>query len=180
MKQVLLLGGGCFWCIEEGMRRLQGVERVISGYAGGDRPHPSYQHVSSGESGHIEVVQVTFDDSILSLETVVEVFCTLHDPTSRDRQGADSGSQYRSVIFCNQEQREGVEHALERIDALSLYGDPIVTEVGLDVPFYPAEEYHQDYYENNKQNGYCQVVISPKLAKLRKAHRHLLKPEYQD
>lgn len=174
-REVATLGGGCFWCVEAALVRLRGVEEVVSGYAGGQVPDPSYQAVCTGSTGHAEVVQVTFDPAVISYRDLLEVFFTVHDPTTRNRQGADVGTQYRSVIFTHTpEQRETAEAVIRELDAEGIFPRPIVTEVSPLEEFYPAEEYHQRYFERNPNQGYCQAVIVPKLAKLWEKHRHRL------
>lgn len=170
------LGGGCFWCLEAAFLRLKGVESVVSGYAGGSVPDPGYRQVCTGTTGHAEVVQVRFDDSVIGFATLLEVFFTIHDPTTPNRQGADVGSQYRSVIFYHDEpQREVAETQIAALEAAGIWGTPIVTEV-LPLPqFYPAEAYHQDYFRQNPYQGYCQAVVAPKVAKLRQRHASLLR-----
>ncbi|MBQ4912933.1 peptide-methionine (S)-S-oxide reductase MsrA [Maribacter sp. MMG018] len=166
----ITLGGGCFWCTEAVFQKVKGVSSVISGYTGGTAPgKPTYREICSGLTGHAEVVQITFDPDIISLNDILEIFMTTHDPTTLNRQGADVGTQYRSVIYYNNEKQRKV--AKKVIDKMSsFYTDPIVTEISPLGPFYEAEDYHQDYYKNNSEQGYCQVVINPKLAKLRKLH----------
>jgi peptide-methionine (S)-S-oxide reductase len=160
------LGGGCFWCIEAALKDLKGVDHVVSGYAGGTTPDPTYEQVCSGRTGHAEVVQVTFDPAVLSYHDLLEVFFTVHDPTTQDRQGADVGSQYRSIVLTHDADQAETARAIIA-ELAQAFPAPIVTEVvPLDV-FYEAEAYHQDYYANNPGQGYCQVVIAPKLAKLR-------------
>jgi peptide-methionine (S)-S-oxide reductase len=175
MDQTIVMGGGCFWCIDAVMRPLKGVKEVVSGYAGGETKNPSYEEVCSGTTGHAEVVQVTFDSETVSLEQLLKVFFTLHDPTTLNRQGADAGTQYRSVVYYTEpEQREIILKVMEEIDAEGVWEDPLVTEVAsLDI-FYPAEEYHQDYFAKNPDKGYCQVVIAPKVSKLRKEYLSIL------
>jgi len=169
------LGGGCFWCVEAAYLGLKGVQSVVSGYAGGSIENPSYRQVCAGTTGHAEVVQVTFDPELIDFRTVLEVFFTIHDPTTPNRQGADVGTQYRSVIFYHSDaQRETAERLVAELAADGVWPDPIVTEIAPAPVFYPAEEYHQDYYRRNPYQGYCQAVISPKLAKLRARHRDLL------
>ena len=168
--QTATLGGGCFWCIDAVFRSLQGVEEVVSGYAGGHMPEPDYEAVCNGDTGHAEVVQVTFDPDVLSYREVLEVFFTVHDPTTVDRQGADVGEQYRSVIFTHTpEQEREAKAIIAELTKEEVFDRPIVTQVLPAPPFYPAEDYHQDYYRNNPGAGYCQAVIRPKLAKFRKA-----------
>jgi len=170
------LAGGCFWCLEAVFLELRGVERVESGYAGGHLPNPTYKQVCSGATGHAEVVQVTFDPAVIPFRELLRIFFTLHDPTTLNRQGADVGTQYRSAIFYHSpEQKADVEAAIAEIAASEVWKDKIVTEVvPLDV-FYPAEEYHRDYYRRNPRQGYCQIVIAPKVAKLRKLYFEGLK-----
>lgn len=168
MKQeIATVGGGCFWCIEAILQRLKGVEKIQSGYAGGTVPgKPTYREVCSGRTGHAEVVQVTFDSEILSYHDLITIFMTSHDPTQLNRQGADRGTQYRSVIYYHSElQKEIAELVFEELN--SYYSDPIVTELSEAPEFFEAEGYHQDYYNNNGEAGYCRVVIDPKIAKLR-------------
>jgi len=173
--QIATLGGGCFWCTEAVFQEVKGVEKVVSGYSGGNVPgHPTYREICSGLTGHAEVVQITFDVNIISYEDILIIFMTTHDPTTLNRQGADVGTQYRSVIFYNNEaQKEIAELVVKEIT--SYYDSAIVTEISpLDV-FYEAEKEHQDYYKNNQTQGYCSFVISPKLAKLRQMHANKLK-----
>ncbi len=170
------LGGGCFWCLEAVYEELTGVRTVISGYAGGDDPDPSYEEVCSGRSGHAEVVQVVFDPREIAYEEILAVFFSIHDPTTRDQQGADIGSQYRSVVFYHDErQKQAAEAMIRELDARGIWDDPIVTQVVADPGFHPAERYHQDYYRRNPAQGYCQAVISPKLSKFRKEFAERLK-----
>jgi peptide-methionine (S)-S-oxide reductase len=170
------LGGGCFWCLEAVFVELQGVKTVVSGYAGGTVPKPTYQAVCSGTTGHAEVVQLTFDPNLITYAEILQVFFATHDPTTLNRQGADVGTQYRSAIyFHSTEQKETAVAMIAELNGANIWPDPIVTEVApLDV-FYAAEDYHQDYYKYNSQQPYCQVVISPKLAKFRKAFAEKLK-----
>ena len=169
------LGGGCFWCLEAAFLDLKGVRSVVSGYAGGSLPHPTYQQVCTGTTGHAEVVQVTFDPEQLDYRTLLEVFFTVHDPTTLNRQGADVGTQYRSVVYWHDEaQRAAAEEVIARLTRDGVWSAPIVTELAALPEFYPAEDYHQNYYRQNAYQGYCQVVIAPKLAKLRAHHRELL------
>ncbi|MEX2381598.1 MAG: peptide-methionine (S)-S-oxide reductase MsrA [Opitutales bacterium] len=165
--EVATFGGGCFWCVEAGFQALKGVETVISGYAGGRRPDPNYEQVSTGATGHAEVVQITFDPGIISFRELLEVFFTIHDPTSKDRQGADAGTQYRSIIlYGSPEQKETAEGVINEFEMAKIWPGPIVTEVVPLTNFYAAEGYHQNYYQNNPARPYCQAVIEPKLARL--------------
>lgn len=163
--QSIVLGGGCFWCVEAAYRRIEGVISCESGYAGGAAPNPTYRDVCTGTTGHAEVVRVTFDPLRRSLDDVLEFFWKVHDPTTLNRQGADVGTQYRSVIFCTDDaQREAAERS--KRDAQPLFRDPIVTTIEPLETFYAAEDYHKDYYELNPRQGYCRAVIQPKLEKL--------------
>lgn len=170
------LGGGCFWCLDAAYRRLAGVLSVVSGYAGGWLPNPSYRQVCGGATGHAEAVQITFDPEILDYETLLRVFFTLHDPTTLDRQGADVGTQYRSVIYFRSDaQRETAARLIAELTESRLWPNPIVTELAPVPEFFPAEDYHQDYFNRNPYQGYCQVVIAPKLAKVRAHHADILR-----
>ncbi|NBC84696.1 MAG: peptide-methionine (S)-S-oxide reductase MsrA [Bacteroidetes bacterium] len=165
------LGGGCFWCLEAVYDGVDGVDAVVSGYAGGDTPNPSYRQVCSGTTGHAEVVQVSFDPDVVSYRDLVEIFFTIHNPTTKNRQGADVGPQYRSIIlYHDREQKETAEQIIDELEADGVFSDPIVTEVEPLDTFYEAEEKHQDYYRRNPGLPYCQAVIEPKLSKLRKKH----------
>jgi peptide-methionine (S)-S-oxide reductase len=173
--ELATLGGGCFWCLDAAYRGLKGVSSVVSGYAGGEVPDPAYRQVCSGTTGHAEVVQITFDPGLIDYETLLRVFFTLHDPTTLNRQGADVGTQYRSVIFYHSgPQRETAERLIAELTAERLWPGSIVTQLAPVPDFYPAEAYHQDYFRQNPAQGYCQVVIAPKLAKVRERHLSLL------
>ncbi len=170
------LGGGCFWCLEAVYEQLKGVIQVESGYAGGAVPNPTYEQVCTGRTGHAEVVQVTFDPSELAYEQLLEVFFTIHDPTTLNRQGADVGTQYRSVIFTHDDdQRAAAESVITRFEAEGIWDDPIVTQVAPLDAFYKAEDYHQEYYRRNQGQPYCQVVIAPKVAKFRRRYADKLR-----
>jgi peptide-methionine (S)-S-oxide reductase len=170
------LAGGCFWCLEPVFAGLDGVEQVVVGYAGGTTPNPTYRDVCAGATGHAEAVQVTFAPTAISFRDLLEVFFTLHDPTTLNRQGADVGTQYRSAVFYHSEaQREAAEEVIRRLEAEGVWEEPIVTELVPLVRFYPAEDYHQGYFRKNPNQGYCRVVIAPKLAKLRERFRTSLK-----
>jgi peptide-methionine (S)-S-oxide reductase len=170
------LGGGCFWCLEAVFQDLEGVHSVQSGYTGGTTPDPSYEEVCGGATGHAEVVQVRFDHAVTSYEEILQVFFAIHDPTTPNRQGADVGTQYRSAIFFHSKDQEEVAKTLIReLDAGGPWSDPIVTEVAPLDRFFPAEPYHADYYRRNPGQPYCQVVISPKVAKFRSRFAHKLK-----
>ncbi|MDQ7829565.1 MAG: peptide-methionine (S)-S-oxide reductase MsrA [Armatimonadota bacterium] len=175
-REVATLGGGCFWCLEAVFEQLRGVEQVVSGYAGGTMPHPTYEQVCSGTTGHAEVVQVAFDPDVLSYRELLEVFFTVHDPTTPDRQGPDVGTQYRSVIFTHSPaQRATAEEVIAALTAARVFPDPIVTEVRPFEAFYPAEPYHQQYYRRHPEQAYCRLVIAPKVAKFRQAFLDRLK-----
>jgi len=175
-KEVATLGGGCFWCLEAVYRDLRGVERVVSGYAGGHVANPSYQEVCNGNTGHAEVVQLAFDPAVVSYRDLLEVFFTIHDPTTLNRQGNDIGTQYRSVIFFHTpEQRRTAEELIAELKSQRVWPDPIVTELRPIERFYPAEDYHQQYFEHNSGQPYCQLVVAPKLAKFRAKFAQLRK-----
>jgi len=175
-QEVAVLGGGCFWCLDAVFRQLNGVSAVASGYAGGASVDPSYDDVCTGRTGHAEVVRVTFDPAVLSFEELLTIFFTIHDPTTRDRQGSDVGSQYRSVVFCqSQEQRATAHRVVAALEARKLWNAPIVTEIAANAPFYSAETYHQDYYERNTRQPYCMAVVAPKVAKFRKSFAERLR-----
>lgn len=168
--EIATIGGGCFWCVEALLQNLKGVEKIVSGYSGGNAPgKPTYREVCSGLTGHAEVVQITFDPNIITFKDLLLVFMTSHDPTTLNRQGADVGTQYRSVIFYHNETQKTVAESVVE-EMTSYYNDPIVTEITEAQIFYEAEDYHQDYYRNNTEQGYCSAVITPKLAKFRKIH----------
>jgi peptide-methionine (S)-S-oxide reductase len=176
-REVATLGGGCFWCLEAVYDELKGVEDVVSGYAGGKMPNPSYERVCSGMTGHAEVVQVTFDPRVISYGEILEVFFAIHDPTTPNRQGYDVGTQYRSVIFYHsEEQRATAEGMIAQLQADGVWSDPIVTEVQPAPEFYPAEDYHQEYFKKNPNQPYCRAVVAPKLAKARKQFLVRLRP----
>ncbi len=175
-QELATLAGGCFWCIEAVFLELAGVERVVSGYAGGHVPNPSYETVCMGVSGHAEVVQVTFDPEVISFRDLLEVFFTVHDPTTPNRQGPDIGTQYRSAIYYHSgEQRDAAEAVIADFNRRGVWDDPIVTEVVPLDTFYPAEDYHQDYYRRNREQPYCQAIAAPKVAKARKVFLERLK-----
>jgi peptide-methionine (S)-S-oxide reductase len=167
--QTAVLGGGCFWCLEAVFDRLRGVQTVESGYAGGRTADPSYREVCNGDTGHAEVVRIRFDPAVISFRDLLKVFFATHDPTTKDRQGNDIGTQYRSVIFCqSREQRTVAEGVVAELTAAKLWPDPIVTQIEDAATFYPAEGYHQRYFERNSSQPYCQFVVAPKVAKFRK------------
>ncbi len=170
------LGGGCFWCIEAVFEELKGVESAVSGYSGGKVKNPSYREVTSGRTGHAEVVQIKYDPEKISYNQILEVFFHLHDPTTLNRQGADVGTQYRSVIFYHNNQQEQIARRVyEEIDSSDLWNDPLVTEIKPLEEFYVAEDYHQDYFENNPNQPYCTFVIGPKMSKLKDLFRDKIK-----
>ena len=173
--QLATVGGGCFWCTEAVFQKVKGVEKVKSGYSGGIVPgHPTYREITSGLTGHAEVIQITFDANVVSFEDILVIFMTTHNPTTLNRQGADVGTQYRSVIFYhNDKQKEITEVVINELS--DYYENPIVTEIAVFKTFYEATIEHQDFYKNNPENGYCSFVIAPKLAKLRKLHVDKLK-----
>lgn len=168
-EQTAFFGGGCFWCIEAVFNRLTGVKSAVSGYMGGHIDKPTYRQVCGGDTGHVEVVQVTFDPSQISYRDLLEVFFSVHDPTTLNRQGNDEGEQYRSVIFyTSDEQEREAEVAIAALNAAKAFPEPIVTSIEPSSTFYPAEDYHQLYYDNNATQPYCQFVIAPKLRKFEK------------
>ena len=166
MNSVIYLGGGCFWCTESVYKNINGVISITPGYMGGNNPNPTYEEVCEGYTNHVEVIKVKYDHS-LSLDQVLSIFFSTHDPTSINRQGADVGTQYRSAVFCNQDERKEVIDFIKNLEAKNIFEDKIVTEVNDIVPFYEAENYHHDFFTKNPQNPYCQAVINPKLKKLR-------------
>lgn len=172
----IILGGGCFWCTEAIFEEVKGVAKVESGYAGGSTVNPAYEDVCSGKTGHAEVVQINFNPAVISLEKILQIFFVTHDPTTLNRQGADTGTQYRSIVFYrNEQQKNVINKVLGELKKLKAYKDPIVTEVVPYSTFYRAEEYHQNYYRNNKEQSYCRIVINPKLEKFRKVFQDNLK-----
>ncbi|HDR89970.1 MAG TPA: peptide-methionine (S)-S-oxide reductase [Bacteroidetes bacterium] len=169
-------GAGCFWCVEAVFQELKGVERVVSGYSGGAVKNPSYREVTTGRTGHAEVVQIIYDPSVIGYDELLEVFWSVHDPTTLNRQGADVGSQYRSVVFWhNEEQRDLAERYREKLDRSGAFSKPIVTEISPYTEFYPAEEYHQEYFLNNQNQPYCRIVIRPKMEKFREVFSNKLR-----
>lgn len=175
-RELATLAGGCFWCLEAVYKELRGVERVVSGYAGGHVPNPTYRAVCDGTTGHAEVVQVTYDPRVASYKELLEVFFTIHDPTTLNRQGGDVGTQYRSAVFYHSPaQRETAEQVIAELTAEGVWDSPIVTEVVPLETFYPAEDYHQDYFERNPAQPYCRAVVAPKVSKFRKHFLEKLK-----
>jgi len=174
--EIATLGGGCFWCLEAALRQLAGVESVLSGYSGGRLPQPSYAQVCSGSSDHAEVVRITFDPTVIDYRTLLEAYFAIHDPTTRDRQGNDVGSQYRSVIFTHSAAQQEIARTLiAELVADQVWPNSIVTEVLPAAEFWPAEDYHQDYFANNPRQSYCLAVVAPKAAKLREKFRSRLR-----
>jgi peptide-methionine (S)-S-oxide reductase len=170
-REVATLGGGCFWCLDTIYRQLKGVESVSSGYAGGAKPNPTYREVCGGNTGHAEVVQITYDPSQISYRDLLDVFFTIHDPTTKDRQGGDIGTQYRSIILTHSDEQARIaREAIADVAAEGIWDDPIVTKIEPLTTFYPAETYHQDYFANNPNQPYCQIVIAPKVAKFRRKY----------
>jgi len=177
-NEIATLGGGCFWCVEAVFQSLKGVESVVSGYAGGSVAYPLYEMVCTGTTGHAEVVRITFDPEIISFEDILAVFWHTHDPTTRNRQGHDSGTQYRSIILYHGEaQRIAAEKSKKEADESGSWGRPIVTEIVPFTAFYPADPRHRDYYRTHPEEAYCQVVIDPKLAKLRREFPGMVRDE---
>lgn len=173
--ETAVLGGGCFWCIEAIFENLKGVEKVESGYAGGHAENPTYQQVCTGNTGHAEVVRIVFNPGIISYEDILRIFFDVHDPTTLNRQGADVGTQYRSIILTlNENQKQMAEKVIQEIENEKIWENPIVTEVVPFTTFHMAEDYHQEYYENNPNQSYCRLVISPKVGKFRKAYKEKL------
>jgi peptide-methionine (S)-S-oxide reductase len=175
LRETATLAGGCFWCVEALFRELRGIESAISGYTGGDRPDPSYRQVCGGDTGHAEAVQITFNPAVIPYEDILRIFFSVHDPTTLNRQGADEGTQYRSAIFYHDAvQKAAAERIIRELAAQKVFPRPIVTEVVPLKEFYRAEDYHQDYYAQNTNQGYCQFVIDPKLAKFRAKYANRL------
>ena len=175
-KELATLAGGCFWCLEAVYEQLRGVEKVQSGYSGGHLKNPSYEDVCDETTGHAEVVQLTFDPKVISYKEIAEVFFTIHDPTTLNRQGPDVGTRYRSAIFYHSdEQKKAAEKVIADFTKQNVWGKPIVTQVDTFKEFYPAEDYHNQYYQNNRMQPYCMFIIQPKVAKFRKAFIDKLK-----
>jgi len=167
--EIITIGGGCFWCMDPIFRMTPGVTDVVVGYAGGELTNPGYREVCSGTTGHAEVLQISFDPTVVTLEKIFEIFFTIHDPTTLNRQGADKGTQYRSIIlYENNDQMIAVNTIIEKLNASGAWNDPIVTEVVPLEKFYPAEDYHQNYFNKDPQQSYCQIVIAPKIEKFNK------------
>ena len=174
--ETITVGGGCYWCVEAVYENLDGVKSVVSGFSGGKVANPTYEEVCTGETGHAEVVQITYDKSRTNINEIFKVFFTVHDPTTLNRQGADVGTQYRSVIFYkNEEQKKAAQSIIAELNKAKVYNSPIVTKVEPFTKFYKAEDYHQNYYANNKSQPYCKMVIQPKLEKFEKVFKDKLK-----
>jgi peptide-methionine (S)-S-oxide reductase len=174
--RIATIAGGCFWCLEAAFKELRGVGRVVSGYTGGAMPNPTYERVCSGKTGHAEAVQITFNPKVISYRDLLDVFLSIHDPTTLNQQGADIGTQYRSAIFYHSDEQKAVaEQAIQEIENKKIWGSPIVTEIVPFEKFYAAEDYHQDYYRHNSAQPYCRVVINHKLAKFRSHYHNKLK-----
>ncbi|QLC67540.1 peptide-methionine (S)-S-oxide reductase MsrA [Flavobacterium sp. LPB0248] len=174
--ETITLGGGCYWCVEAVYENLDGVKSVVSGFSGGKVANPTYEEVCTGETGHAEVVQITYDKNITDINEIFKVFFTVHDPTTLNRQGADVGTQYRSVIFYkNEEQKKAAQSIIADLNKAKVYNSPIVTKVEPFKVFYKAEDYHQNYYANNKNQPYCKMVIQPKIEKFEKVFKDKLK-----
>ncbi len=176
--EIITLGGGCFWCLEAVYLDMVGVTRVVSGYAGGHTAHPTYEQVCTGTTGHAEVVQVEFNNDVTTLSEILAVFFAIHDPTTLNRQGADVGTQYRSVIFYHDEtQKDMATHVMEELTAQAIWSDPLVTELQPLSVFFAAEAYHQNYFAQNPHQGYCRVVVAPKVSKFRSQFAHKLRAD---
>jgi len=176
MNEITTLGAGCFWCVEAVFKELSGVEKVIPGYMGGQKENPTYEEVCTGETGHAEVLQITFNPQIISFSELLEVFWQIHDPTTLNRQGNDIGTQYRSVIFYHSdEQFEEATRSLKILETVGIYDQPVVTGIQPATAFYPAEQYHHDYFALNGTQPYCQMVVRPKVEKFKKLFNHKLK-----
>jgi peptide-methionine (S)-S-oxide reductase len=173
------LGGGCFWCLEAVYQQIQGVESVVSGYAGGARPNPSYESVCTGVTGHAEIVDIWFDPSIISFRDLLEIFFVIHDPTTLNYQGNDHGTQYRSVIFTHSDEQNKIAHeVVQELEDSKIYSNPVVTQIAAAPTIYPAEDYHQNYFQQHPEQGYCAVVVAPKLAKFRAKFKNLIHSKY--
>ncbi|OXB16374.1 peptide-methionine (S)-S-oxide reductase [Flavobacterium reichenbachii] len=174
--ETITIGGGCYWCVEAVYENLDGVKSVVSGFSGGKAANPTYEEVCTGNTGHAEVVQITYDKNITDINEIFKVFFTVHDPTTLNRQGADVGTQYRSVIFYkNAEQKKAAENIIAELNKAKVYNNPIVTKVEPFKAFYKAEDYHQNYYANNKNQPYCKMVIQPKIEKFEKVFKDKMK-----
>ncbi|GGF08642.1 peptide-methionine (S)-S-oxide reductase MsrA [Flavobacterium limi] len=174
--ETIILGGGCYWCVEAVYENLEGVKSVVSGFSGGKVVNPTYEEVCTGTTGHAEVVQITYDKTVTDINEIFKVFFTVHDPTTLNRQGADIGTQYRSVIFYkNVDQKKAAQNIIAELNKAKVYDSPIVTKIEPVTKFYKAEDYHQNYYANNKNQPYCKMVIQPKIEKFEKVFKTKLK-----
>lgn len=181
MTRKAILAGGCFWCTEAIYKRLRGVLDVTPGYSGGEKEHPTYEEVSTGTTGHAEAILIEYDPTLISYDKLLDIFFHTHNPTTLNRQGADVGTQYRSAVFySNNEEKEIVIRVIQELETEKIYPEKIVTEVTPFVHFYPAEDYHRDYYDRNQKQGYCHIVISPKIAKLMKEYGRDVKDEFKE
>jgi peptide-methionine (S)-S-oxide reductase len=179
--QIAVFAGGCFWCTEPVFSQLRGVNKVVSGYIGGYTNAPTYKDICNGDTGHAEAIEISFDADQVSFETLLEIFFISHDPTTPNRQGNDVGTQYRSAVFCqNDEQRESTEHIIAQLNAARIFNAPIVTEINGPDKFWPAEEYHQSYFDKNPEQPYCLAVAAPKAAKIRAKYSSMIKDLTQD
>lgn len=175
-EQIAIFAGGCFWCTEPVFSQLKGVSKVISGYIGGHTPHPTYKEICNGDTGHAEAIQMTYDASVITFETLLEIFFVSHDPTTPNRQGNDVGTQYRSAVFCqNTAQKIIAENMIAQLNAEHIWPAPIITQINGAETFYPAEDYHQYYFANNPNQPYCMAVAAPKAAKIRAKYASLIK-----
>jgi len=175
-EQTAVFAGGCFWCTEPVFSQLNGVSKVVSGYIGGHTPNPTYKLICNGDTGHAEAIQITFDASVVSFETLLEIFFVSHDPTTLNRQGNDIGTQYRSAVFCQDDtQRSATAAMIDRLNTEGIWASPIVTQINGAETFYPAEDYHQYYFANNPNQPYCMAVAAPKAAKIRAKYAQLIK-----
>lgn len=179
--ELATFGGGCFWCTEAVFLKVRGVSKVVSGYTGGVKPNPTYKEICTGLTGHAEVIQIEFDPSKVSFEQLLDVFFHTHDPTTKNRQGADVGTQYRSSVFFHDEaQKETTKKVIAELDKSGDFDDPIVTTIEEMKKFYPAEDYHQDYFAQNPDNPYCQAVVGPKVAKFQKRYKEMMKKDGEE
>jgi peptide-methionine (S)-S-oxide reductase len=173
------LGGGCFWCLEAVHQQIQGVKSVVSGYAGGESPNPSYEAVCTGTTGHVEIVDIQFDPQIISFRDLLEIFFVIHDPTTLNYQGHDHGTQYRSVIFTHSDEQAKIAHeVIQELEDSRIYANPVVTQIEAAPTIYPAEDYHQNYFQQHPYQGHCAAVVAPKLAKFRAKFKSLINPQY--
>ena len=170
------LGGGCFWCLEAVFEQARGVDKVVSGYSAGQTPNPTYEQICGGQTGHAEVVQITFDPQVISYRSLLEIFFTIHDPSTPNRQGSDRGTQYRSIILYHDANQKAVAQAvMQEITTRNIWNAPLVTQLEALQQFYPAEDYHQGYFRGHPNQGYCQAVVAPKVVKFREKHQDLLR-----